>query len=352
MPTTPSATVRCTRSGTDAPALTAETPTALSWFNSQNRITSWGYDASGNILSVAAMSRTFAYDAENRQVAFCTAAGDTTCPNSPGSGRTLYSYDGDGRRVKKSSASGTTVYVYDPQGRLAQEYAPSNSNTGTEYLSADHLGSTRLVMSSSGNTCHDYMPFGEELPPACTPSNDTTLKFTSKERDSETGLDYFGARYMSSAQGRFTSTDPKQFSMRTLGNPQKWNKYAYTLNNPLALVDPDGKEEIKVTVRAFIPDSSFTYPAGIGPTWKGDGRSFTTAPNASSRAQATFTIETDPTKSAQPLVGKPTFSTSGSAVDVYGLLHCDRQFKRDRERGDEYTDVRWDIGGFIVHERF
>lgn len=143
---------------------------------------------------------------------------------------------------------------------------------------------------------------------------------TGKERDAETGLDYFGARYMSSAQGRFTSPDPKGFSTRTMVNPQKWNKYAYVLNNPLALFDPDGKEEIKVTVRAFIPDSSFRYPAGIGPTWKGDGRSFSTAPNASSRAQATFTIETDPAKSAQPLVGKPTFSTSGSAVDFYGLF--------------------------------
>lgn len=144
--------------------------------------------------------------------------------------------------------------------------------------------------------------------------------FTGKERDSETGLDFFGARYLSSAQGRFTSTDPKEFTKRTIENPQKWNKYAYTLNNPLALIDPDGKEEIKVTVRAFIPDSSFRYPAGIGPVWKGDGRSFSTQANASSRAQATFTIETDPSKSARPLVGDPKLSTSGSAVNVYGLF--------------------------------
>jgi len=137
---------------------------------------------------------------------------------------------------------------------------------------------------------------------------------------SETGLDYFGARYFSGAQGRFTSPDPKQFSKRTVANPQKWNKYAYVLNNPLTLFDPDGQEELKVTVRAFIPDATFRYPAGIGPTWKGDGRSFSTAPNASSRAQATFTIETDSAKSATPLVGKPTFSTSGSSVDVYGLF--------------------------------
>ena len=63
---------------------------------------------------------------------------------------------------------------------------------------------------------------------------------TGKERDGETGLDYFGARYFSGAQGRFTGTDPKAFSKRTIENPQKWNKYAYVLNNPLALFDPDG----------------------------------------------------------------------------------------------------------------
>ncbi|MBN8733917.1 MAG: RHS repeat-associated core domain-containing protein [Acidobacteria bacterium] len=69
------------------------------------------------------------------------------------------------------------------------------------------------------------------------------IKFTGKERDAETGLDYFGARYMSAAQGRFTSPDPKLFSTRTIGNPQKWNRYAYVLNNPLVFIDPDGLEE-------------------------------------------------------------------------------------------------------------
>ena len=72
-------------------------------------------------------------------------------------------------------------------------------------------------------------------------------RFTGKERDTETRLDYFGARYYSAGPGRFTSADPKKFSGRTIENPQKWNKYAYTLNNPLALFDPDGREEVTVT---------------------------------------------------------------------------------------------------------
>ena len=104
-------------------------------------------------------------------------------------------------------------------------------------------------------------------------------QFTSKERDAETGLDYFGARYFSSAQGRFTSADPKQFNAKFLSNPQKWNKYSYTLNNPLALVDPDGREEVTVTYRAFIPQSQVSIG---GFTFRGDNRTFSTAGTASS----------------------------------------------------------------------
>lgn len=55
----------------------------------------------------------------------------------------------------------------------------------------------------------------------------------------ETGLDYFGARYMSGAQGRFTSPDPLLSSAHTL-SPQSWNRYSYALNNPLRFTDPTG----------------------------------------------------------------------------------------------------------------
>jgi RHS repeat-associated protein len=63
---------------------------------------------------------------------------------------------------------------------------------------------------------------------------------SGKERDAETGLDYFGARYFSGAQGRFTSPDPKMFP-HDITDPQSWNKYAYTYNNPLRYTDPDGR---------------------------------------------------------------------------------------------------------------
>jgi RHS repeat-associated protein len=71
-------------------------------------------------------------------------------------------------------------------------------------------------------------------------------EFTSKERDSETGLDFFGARYMSSAQGRWTSPDwsakPEPVPYAKPGNPQSLNLYQYMLNNPLAGIDPDGHQ--------------------------------------------------------------------------------------------------------------
>jgi len=63
-------------------------------------------------------------------------------------------------------------------------------------------------------------------------------------------LDYFGARYFSAAQGRFSTPDPKLVTSRHLLSPQKWNKYSYVQNNPLANIDPDGLDDYKI----FIAD--------------------------------------------------------------------------------------------------
>jgi RHS repeat-associated protein len=82
---------------------------------------------------------------------------------------------------------------------------------------------------------------------------------TLKERDIETDLDYFLARYYSAAQGRFTSNDPYNIILEVeasadisaqkarvkliayLSQPQQWNRYAYTINNPLKYIDPTGE---------------------------------------------------------------------------------------------------------------
>jgi RHS repeat-associated protein len=110
-------------------------------------------------------------------------------------------------------------------------------------LKTENQGSrTREVRSR----CVFYLPFGEELGqgignrgPSYTNADGARQKFTQKERDNETGLDFFEARYFASVQGRFTSPDPL-LSSGAVESPQSWNRYSYVLNNPLKLIDPDG----------------------------------------------------------------------------------------------------------------
>jgi len=69
-------------------------------------------------------------------------------------------------------------------------------------------------------------------------------KFTGKERDTESGLDNFGARYYSSQYGRFMTPDwaatATDVPYADFGNPQSLNLYGYVKNNPLSYADPDG----------------------------------------------------------------------------------------------------------------
>lgn len=202
----------------------------------------YGYDNAGNLTNDPA-GNTYSYDAENRQTLFNN--GDVQIGGS-------YFYDGDGRRVKKVVGSTTTVYVYNADGQLIAEYSNtiSSSYAGTSYLTEDSLGTPRIITYTDGSvkSRHDYLPFGEEIATVIgnrssvtgysTPDN-INQKFTQKERDVESGLDYFLSRYYSSTQGRFTSADPLQASGRAT-QPQSWNRYAYVLNNPLQLTDPAG----------------------------------------------------------------------------------------------------------------
>jgi RHS repeat-associated protein len=126
-----------------------------------------------------------------------------------------------------------------------------NGSGGIKWLVTDHLGSTRMVIDETGNLegvrRHDFAPFGEELfagPAIRSVSNgysadSTRQKFDAYERDSETGLDFAQARYYASLQGRFTSPDPL-LSSGIIYDPQSWNRYSFTLNNPLRYTDPSG----------------------------------------------------------------------------------------------------------------
>jgi RHS repeat-associated protein len=234
----------------------ALTPPSLGAFDSAtNRIkpavmTGFSYDTAGSLTSDPhTPANGIIYDAENRQTSY----------TKTGVGTTSYSYDGDGHRVKKTDPSNnTTIFVYNVAGQLIAEYTSgAPSGNGTSYLTSDHLGSTRVVTSAAGGggsvtvqARYDYLPFGEEIDSSIGSrslvtgygaSNGTRQKFTQKERDNESGLDYFLARYYSSAQGRFTGVDPVDFTMYRVVNPQAWNKYSYVANQPLKFTDPSGK---------------------------------------------------------------------------------------------------------------
>ena len=187
----------------------ALTPSALTSFNaSTNRLLGGAaYDGAGN-LTLDWGGRRFKYDGDNRMVSF-----DTTGVNTDAT----YQYDGEGRRVKRVVGGVTTTYLYNAGGQLVAEYATSGAPlAGIRYLTQDHLGSTRVVTQAvvSGPdggvvSRHDYLPFGEEIgslggrtAALKYSASGTAQKFTGKERDTESGLDYFQARYFS---GNFTS---------------------------------------------------------------------------------------------------------------------------------------------------
>jgi len=160
-----------------------------------------------------------------------------------------FTYDGEGRRVKKVSAAETTIFVYDASGVLIAEYSGEGAaEPRVSYLTTDHLGSPRIVTDERGSVTsrRDFMPFGEEIngvggrTTGLDYGSDTIRqKFTGYERDTESDLDFAQARYYNQAHGRFTSIDPLNGSIAT-SDPQTFNRYTYGLNSPYRFTDPSG----------------------------------------------------------------------------------------------------------------
>jgi len=144
------------------------------------------------------------------------------------------------------------IYTREPSFSLSDDWSSGNSGVGyeinhwsgydpattTTYYHGDHLGSERLTTSENGYPTWSatYAPYGMDLTSQITVNHN---KFTGKERDSESGLDNFGARYNSSQYGRFMS--PDSGIDQHPENPQSWNLYSYVQNNPVNIVDPSGE---------------------------------------------------------------------------------------------------------------
>ena len=226
--------------------------------DAQNRLhvkagADYQYDAAGN-MTYNASGMYYSYDQENR----ITGAGGYT-----------YVYDGDGNRVEKttggSSPTGTlywymsagivaesdlvgnlqSEYVFFDGERVARRDGPTGAG-GMFYYFSDHLKTASVVTDASGTILNesDFYPWGGELQFVNNVSNH--YKYGGHERDSETNLDYYGARYYGNALGRFLTPDwaakATAVPYANFGNPQSLNLYAYTNNNPTTFGDPDGHQ--------------------------------------------------------------------------------------------------------------
>jgi RHS repeat-associated protein len=247
------------------------------------------YDAAGNMITNG--STSYIYDAENRliwtsgylyvydgdgdRVEKCVAATSTTpCPTS-GTNGTLYWRGRGSDTLDETDLSGNVVeeYIYFNGQRVARrEVSGSGGTIAVHYYFSDHLGSHGVVENATASACEqdvDYYPYGGEENDYCSTQVAQHYKFTGKERDSESGLDMFGARYYGSSLGRFMTPDwaakPITVPYANFGNPQSLNLYSYVENNPLTLVDTDGHDIIyadnlknaqlvKDTVQAILAD--------------------------------------------------------------------------------------------------
>ena len=214
-------------------------------FNLANNraLTQLSYDIAGNVLNDG--SHGYVYDAENRIAQV--------------SGGVIYIYDAEGRRVGKSDG---TVYTVNTGGAVLDEvngatwkrsevmlgghHLATVNAAGVVFVHADWLGTERARSSMAGAICQSAtsQPFGDNAMTtgSCTVASPDFL--TGKPRDTESGLDDFGARYLSSQWGRWMSADwtagASAVPYATLTNPQSLNLYAYVGNDPVDGEDPDG----------------------------------------------------------------------------------------------------------------
>ncbi len=229
----------------------------LTFSGNNNWVDGFTYDAAGNLLNDERNSYT--YDAEGRIVRL--------------NGNPTYAYDAEGHRVAKLGSGGSVTDRYllslgreqVTELNSSNQWVHSNVSTGGRLLATyegpagpapntyhfhlmDWLGTHRVQAAGAGNQeeiCYSY-PFGDGL--NCTGTDAVEHHFTGKERDTESGLDYFGARYLNSNLGRFMTPDwaaaPTAVPYASFGDPQSLNLYAYAENSPSMRIDLDGHDEM------------------------------------------------------------------------------------------------------------
>ena len=210
----------------------------------------YGYDANGSLQKDLQRDVAFAVnDIRNLPVSVWKAS----------TGQELkYYYDTDGKRIRKDAGS-TEYYVNGLTGETevivkSDETGATHSILGRDnlgqvkrsgttfaryYYLKDHLGTIKMTVDASCNTTgyDDYYPFGQQMDGRCyTSSADPRYKYTSKERDAESGYDYFGARYYGARASRWTSVDP------LVDKYAAHSPYIYSFENPVRFLDLTGME--------------------------------------------------------------------------------------------------------------
>lgn len=219
---------------------TSGTPSVDVNTNRFNTGQGYTYDFVGNVMQDP-QGKQYLFNGDNKQV-------EVKDSNNNLIGQ--YFYDGDGKRIKKVTNTETTTFVYSGS-KLVAEYTVTNATPTTpttQYVATDIIGSPRIITDQNAQVVsrRDFLPFGEEIPNFGTrtqaggyKADNIRQKFTSYQKDNETGLDFAETRYYNNSVGRFTAVDPLLASGRS-ANPQTFNRYAYVGNNPIVRTDPNG----------------------------------------------------------------------------------------------------------------
>ncbi len=156
-----------------------------------------------------------------------------------------YLYSFDGRLLARYDVYGfcQSEYIYMGNRLIAERDHVGNR---TLYYTSDQINSTRIVTNDSGTVVHAqaYDPYGG-IQLTWVSSFDPMPKFSGKEHDEESGLDYFGARYYDRSIYRFISVDPQIDKGLAAADPQSSALYVYCRNNPLRYYDPNGRSWIE-----------------------------------------------------------------------------------------------------------